>query len=109
MIRPIAAAQPSPDDQPEVPTWREREEQLERVRSTADKLAAWLTARRPVALVTVAVLALSTAPARAELQACFTPGEDCTGLIVQEIGAAQREILVQSYSFTSAPIAKALG
>jgi phosphatidylserine/phosphatidylglycerophosphate/cardiolipin synthase-like enzyme len=39
---------------------------------------------------------------------CFTPGGDCTGLIVGTIGAARREILVQAYGFTSAPIAKAL-
>lgn len=42
------------------------------------------------------------------VEACFTPGEDCTGQIVREIGAAKEEILVQAYSFTSAPIAKAL-
>jgi hypothetical protein len=39
---------------------------------------------------------------------CFTPGEDCTGLIVKELGKAKHEIEVQAYSFTSAPIAKAL-
>ena len=39
---------------------------------------------------------------------CFTPGGDCTGEIVSEIGKAQKQILVQAYSFTSAPIAKAL-
>lgn len=41
-------------------------------------------------------------------QVCFTPGEDCTGLIVNTIDAARREVLVQAYGFTSAPIAKAL-
>ena len=39
---------------------------------------------------------------------CFTPGQECTGLIVAEIGAARREILVQAYSFTSPEIVAAL-
>jgi phosphatidylserine/phosphatidylglycerophosphate/cardiolipin synthase-like enzyme len=39
---------------------------------------------------------------------CFTPGQDCEGLIVSEIKHAQQSILLQAYSFTSAPIAKAL-
>jgi phosphatidylserine/phosphatidylglycerophosphate/cardiolipin synthase-like enzyme len=39
---------------------------------------------------------------------CFTPGGNCTDAIVQALGNAKRTILVQAYSFTSAPIAKAL-
>jgi phosphatidylserine/phosphatidylglycerophosphate/cardiolipin synthase-like enzyme len=39
---------------------------------------------------------------------CFTPGGNCTALIVQALNGAQRTVLVQAYSFTSAPIAKAL-
>ncbi|WP_426957076.1 phospholipase D family protein [Muricoccus radiodurans] len=39
---------------------------------------------------------------------CFTPGGDCTDRIVQAIGAARQEVLVQAYSFTSPPIAGAL-
>lgn len=39
---------------------------------------------------------------------CFTPGQDCEGLIVTEIKHAQKTILMQAYSFTSPPIAKAL-
>lgn len=42
------------------------------------------------------------------VEACFTPGEDCTGKVVGEIDEAKDEVLVQAYSFTSAPIAKAL-
>ena len=37
-----------------------------------------------------------------------TEAEDSTGLIVTEIATAKREVLVQAYSFTSAPIVKAL-
>jgi phosphatidylserine/phosphatidylglycerophosphate/cardiolipin synthase-like enzyme len=39
---------------------------------------------------------------------CFTPGGNCTDAIVQVLGHAKHTILVQAYSFTSAPIAKAL-
>jgi phosphatidylserine/phosphatidylglycerophosphate/cardiolipin synthase-like enzyme len=39
---------------------------------------------------------------------CFTPGGNCTDHIVQAIAGAKTSILVQAYSFTSAPIAKAL-
>jgi phosphatidylserine/phosphatidylglycerophosphate/cardiolipin synthase-like enzyme len=41
-------------------------------------------------------------------QVCFSPGGDCTEAIVRAIDGAKSEILVQAYSFTSAPIAKAL-
>lgn len=39
---------------------------------------------------------------------CFAPGGNCTDAITQALGHAKRSILVQAYSFTSAPIAKAL-
>jgi len=39
---------------------------------------------------------------------CFSPGGNCTGAIIREIDSASAEILIQAYSFTSAPIAKAL-
>ena len=38
----------------------------------------------------------------------FTPREDCTGRVVAVLAAARREVLVQAYSFTSPPIARAL-
>lgn len=38
----------------------------------------------------------------------FSPRGGATEAIVKEIGSAKQEILVQAYSFTSAPIAKAL-
>ena len=41
-------------------------------------------------------------------QVCFTPGENCTGELVQSINDAKHSILVQAYSFTSQPIADAL-
>lgn len=39
---------------------------------------------------------------------CFTPGNDCTSLIVNTIASAKESIDIQAYSFTSAPIIKAL-
>ena len=39
---------------------------------------------------------------------CFSPHGGCTEAIVDQIDNAKSEILIQAYSFTSAPIAKAL-
>lgn len=41
-------------------------------------------------------------------QVCFSPHGGCEQAIVKELNKAKSEILVQAYSFTSAPIAKAL-
>jgi phosphatidylserine/phosphatidylglycerophosphate/cardiolipin synthase-like enzyme len=49
-------------------------------------------------------LTLNNVPA----QVYFSPNGGCTNAIVQEIGGARQEILVQAYSFTSVPSAKAL-
>jgi phosphatidylserine/phosphatidylglycerophosphate/cardiolipin synthase-like enzyme len=49
------------------------------------------------------------APARAaDVDVCFAPGVHCQERIVRELARAKRTIRVQAYSFTSAPIAKAL-
>lgn len=44
----------------------------------------------------------------ASWQTCFTPGNDCTGLIVQTIREARSQVLVQAFEFTSDPIEQAL-
>jgi len=41
-------------------------------------------------------------------QVCFTPGQSCATLIIDALEKAQQSIVVQAYSFTSFPIAKAL-
>lgn len=41
-------------------------------------------------------------------QVCFSPNKGCTAAIVNAIDKARTVILVQAYSFTSTPIAKAL-
>lgn len=65
---------------------------------------------RKIALI---VAFLATVPALAGQSVtveavCFTPGQNCTQLIVDQIRAAKREILVQAYGFTSPEILKAL-
>jgi len=42
------------------------------------------------------------------VQVCFSPKGGCTEAIVSQIDKAKSEVLIQAYSFTSAPIAKAL-
>ena len=62
---------------------------------------------RKFGIVTAFVFLAAPADAT-ETYVCFTPGQDCTTLIVQELDQARQMVLVQAYSFTSAPIAKAL-
>ena len=65
-------------------------------------------------LVAVAILAVfAGAPMAADQPApqiavYFSPHGGCTDAIVKELDAAKESVLVQAYSFTSAPIAKAL-
>jgi len=44
----------------------------------------------------------------ADIQVYFSPNGGCTDAIVFELNNAKQTVLVQAYSFTSAPIAKAL-
>jgi len=54
------------------------------------------------------VAAGNSAPLPATVSVCFTPAENCVGSIVAAIAAAQTEIRVQAYGFTSPPILGAL-
>jgi len=47
-------------------------------------------------------------PATGSIEVAFSPRDGATALVVQTIDHAQKFILVQAYSFTSAPIAQAL-
>ncbi|MBN1664825.1 MAG: phospholipase D family protein [Deltaproteobacteria bacterium] len=47
-------------------------------------------------------------PEGTPVKVCFSPAGNCTQVIVDVLDKAESEILVQAYSFTSAPIAKAL-
>ena len=53
-------------------------------------------------------LAIANTFKNSPYEVCFTPGEDCTSIIVNAIDQAKKTLLVQAYSFTSAPIAKAV-
>jgi phosphatidylserine/phosphatidylglycerophosphate/cardiolipin synthase-like enzyme len=55
-----------------------------------------------------AALALDVDIGHAPVEVYFSPNNGATDAIVREIDRARSEILVQAYSFTSAPIAKAL-
>ena len=59
-------------------------------------------------LTLLATAALATEPTSARVAVYFSPRGGATEAVVQAINAAQTQILVQAYSFTSAPIAKAL-
>ena len=52
------------------------------------------------------LLALNTVAA--DIQVFFSPNGGCTEAVVENVGKAKSNILVQAYSFTSSPIAKAL-
>ena len=58
---------------------------------------ASVTAERPV-----------TVPSAGELEVAFSPNGGCTDLVIKVIHSAKTSIRVLAYSFTSAPIAKAL-
>ena len=47
-------------------------------------------------------------PGGTQIQACFTPQQQCLPLILTEIRKAKKEILIQAYQLTSKPIAEAL-
>jgi phosphatidylserine/phosphatidylglycerophosphate/cardiolipin synthase-like enzyme len=45
---------------------------------------------------------------RPTIEVYFSPKGGCTDAVVRELAAAKNTVLVQAYSFTSAPIVKAL-
>jgi phosphatidylserine/phosphatidylglycerophosphate/cardiolipin synthase-like enzyme len=47
-------------------------------------------------------------PAQGSLQVAFTPWDDAEALLLETLGRARREILVQAYLLTSRPIAASL-
>lgn len=51
----------------------------------------------------------ATVASNPELRTCFTPGQDCMGMIVTAIDGAKAEVLVQAYSFSAKPLISALG
>jgi phosphatidylserine/phosphatidylglycerophosphate/cardiolipin synthase-like enzyme len=70
--------------------------------------------KRPLTRLLLAVLLLSPVSAFAQekpscpISVYFSPHGGCTEAIVKELGQAKSSVLMQAYSFTSAPTAKAL-
>ena len=54
------------------------------------------------------VFLLAASIRAAEIQVYFSPKGGCTAAVVNNLNRATNSVLVQAYSFTSAPIAKAL-
>jgi phosphatidylserine/phosphatidylglycerophosphate/cardiolipin synthase-like enzyme len=63
-------------------------------------VCAWYCAKKP--------LPLQPPENLSTIEVYFSPKGGCTDAVVREIDTAKKMILVQAYSFTSAPIAKAL-
>jgi phosphatidylserine/phosphatidylglycerophosphate/cardiolipin synthase-like enzyme len=59
-------------------------------------------------IVFALLLAFAFHAAAADIQVYFSPDGGCTEAVVMELGKAKSNVLVQAYSFTSAPIARAL-
>lgn len=69
--------------------------------------------RKTTILLAVTALCLLANPARTQapnqnIEVFFSPHGGCTEAVVRELNAARESVLVQAYSFTSVPIAKAL-
>src|SRR5580704_11698686 len=61
-----------------------------------------------LAIYSFVLPALATSAQAQEIACYFSPEGGCTEAVVAEIQSARQSILVQAYSFTSTPIAKAL-
>jgi phosphatidylserine/phosphatidylglycerophosphate/cardiolipin synthase-like enzyme len=59
-------------------------------------------------LLALSIPLFAQAPVKADVQVYFSPGGGCTEAIVKAVGDAKTSVLVQAYSFTSAPIAAAV-
>ena len=59
-------------------------------------------------IVFALLLSFTLLASAADIQVYFSPDGGCTEAIVRELGKAKSTVLVQAYSFTSAPIARAL-
>lgn len=63
---------------------------------------------KKIIITLLALITISCASNKQDIQVCFTPGMDCESLIIQEIKQAKDNIYIQAYSFTDANIANAL-
>lgn len=56
----------------------------------------------------VPIIHAASIPTTGTIEAFFSPNGGCTEAIIREINSSKSEILIQAYSFTSTPIAKAI-
>jgi phosphatidylserine/phosphatidylglycerophosphate/cardiolipin synthase-like enzyme len=61
-----------------------------------------------IRMILVLLLATGVLSTAADVDVYFSPNGGATDAVVREVNNAQHEILIQAYSFTSAPIASAL-
>jgi len=59
-------------------------------------------------IILVFFILLSKPLFASELVTCFTPGENCTDLIVKQINQAKISVYVQAYGLTSKPIIESI-
>jgi phosphatidylserine/phosphatidylglycerophosphate/cardiolipin synthase-like enzyme len=65
--------------------------------------------KRAILLLLLALpLSLHAQQGPQDLHSYFSPNGGCTQALVDTLGSARKSVLVQAYSFTSAPIARAL-
>lgn len=62
---------------------------------------------RPLAILLLLATPVSAAEVEVDV-VCFTPAENCTRAVVEQIGAATASVDVQAYNFSSQPITDAL-
>jgi phosphatidylserine/phosphatidylglycerophosphate/cardiolipin synthase-like enzyme len=72
------------------------------------KWNGWIVLAALAALVAAVPLCRQEPATTPSIEVYFSPRGGCTEAVVREIDNARSSILVQAYSFTSAPIAKAL-
>ncbi len=66
------------------------------------------TVERPKPVVAERTVTTKPASERGKIEVFFSPNGGCTEAIIKEIDSAKERVLIQAYSFTSAPIAKAI-
>jgi len=59
-------------------------------------------------VVLACIMTLSCARLAPTVDPCFTPGGNCLATVIEEIGKAKSEILVQAHSLSAKPVADAL-
>lgn len=64
--------------------------------------------KRSAFLLLIAIVRLQAQSGPQDLHAFFSPNGGCTDAVVSAIDQSRKTVLVQAYSFTSAPIAQAL-